>query len=153
MKRLRVAVLGVLTFACFALFSAMVDGQAMQTPSSLAQWHEELNPDAMNEKYDAKYSFEKCVVWVLKNKKGIIITADIPGSNPLWTFHQTVTIMKSPDGVHVSRPPNGQTRGMSDGVAKTSYDIFAHHYIVAAKTLPAEVKALFWGEYGIGQKP
>jgi hypothetical protein len=152
-KTLTITLFAVLTSSCFIPFPTALSGQATQTPSSGAQWHEVLNPPNTNGNYDAKYSFEKCIVWVLKVKKGIIITADIPRSHPLWTIHQTVTIMKEQDGVHVSRPPNGRTMGMAEGMDKTSYDIFAHYYIKAAQNHPSEVQALFWGEYGIGQKP
>lgn len=130
-----------------------MNAQATQI-SKTARWHEELNPDGINGKYDSKYSLAKCVIWILKDHRGIIISAEIPDSNPLWTVHQTVEITRTGNGVQVIRFPYWRTRGMAEGVVKGDYDdIFARYYVGATKNLPPDVRKLFWGEYDIGDKP
>jgi hypothetical protein len=133
----------------------MTNAQAtVEAPTPQAHWHEELNPPGTNGMYDAKYSFKNCIIWILKDHKGIIIVANTPGSTPMFSVGQTVTItMTSSGGVQTNKSPVWKTAGMAEGTTESHHDIFARYYTESARNLPPKIQALFYGEYGIGIKP
>jgi hypothetical protein len=103
-----------------------------------------------------------CLVWIRRDGMGIIIVAEDheytdPDNHVPIDLAETVNITKIGNDVKVSKiyfphsEPVGILRDYWGGVK--GYDFFGERYQEAAKNLPPEVQALFFGEYGIGQKP
>jgi len=103
--------------------------------------------------YGNDRSRSPCIIWVSRDGSGIVIISIAPGSNPLYADQQETRISKGDRGVEIVKTCTKRDPLKDGPPLKCGRDIFLDYYDGAAKNLPPEIQAFFWGEYGIGQKP
>ena len=94
-----------------------------------------------NEKLPVSYVYDKCIVMPSANGKGLTIVA----TDPDWPEgHLTQLIIINQGGVKLDLR---RRKGRERTEATAGYDIFGAKCADAAKSLPQEVKPLFFGHY------
>ena len=140
------ALCGILTLVVLMIMASSLMDITRAKVVSTMNAVEEISP------YAETYEIGSCAVGVRKDSTGVDIAAMDKERRSDYTLVQNITITNDAENkvrVHKEYRMIPKIAGLFPITIESAYDVFYKHCRENAQWLPAEVKKLFFGQYGI----